>query len=109
MSKIFYFFITIVFLAFGLVLGVFNPHLVKIDLVFQQAQFPLSNIIALSMLLGILLTATYMGSIILKLRWNLKRQLKINTKQTNKTIELNSQLIELKNNVSSSKEITSNV
>lgn len=105
MSKIFYFVMVIVFLAFGLLLGIFNPHLITVDLVFLQTELPLSIIIALSLLFGILLTAIYMGSIILNLKWNIKRLLKEKTKQSNQAIDLNSQLIELRS-TSSSKEIT---
>ena len=96
MSKILHFTIILLFLVFGLGLGVFNPHKVDIDLVFLQTQLPLSIIISLSIFIGILMTIVYLGSIIFKLKWQLKKQIKINTKQSNKTVELNSQLIELK-------------
>ena len=96
MLKIIYFIIALIFIAFGLVLGAFNPHQVNIDLVFLQTNIPLSLLLSISFLLGGFISAIYFGSIVFKLSWRLKKQLKENTKQANKTIELNTQLIELK-------------
>lgn len=95
MSKIFYFVITLLFLAFGLILGIFNPLNVNLDLILLQIQLPLSVLIALSILLGIIITVIFLGSKIIQLSWQIKRLTKENTKQVNKTVELNSQLIEI--------------
>lgn len=96
MTKIIYLIIAILFIIFGIILGVFNPHKVDISLIYLQTQTPLSIIISLSVLFGILITVIFLGSIIFKLSWQLKRQIKENIKQANKNIELNSKLIEAK-------------
>jgi putative membrane protein len=106
MSKILYFVITLLFLAFGLVLGIFNPHEVDLDLILLQIQLPLSVLIALSILFGIIITVFFLASKIIQLSWRIKRLTKENTKQINKTLELNSQLIELKHNQAEAASLT---
>ncbi len=96
MLKILYFIIAIFFLAFGLILGLFNPNSVNVDLVFLQTDLPLSILISLSVLFGIFITAIYLGSIILKLSVQKKILTKINAKQKGRTLDLNNKLIEIK-------------
>jgi len=97
MFKIISFTISLLFLAFGLVLGIFNPHLVHLDLVLQQTELPLSIIIASSLLAGIFISAIYLGTVLFKIKWNLRVKSKENQRLNNQILDLNRQLIEYQN------------
>ena len=97
MFKIISFTISLAFLVLGLLLGLFNPHSVNIDLIIFQAQLPLSLIIASSILLGLLIASIYFGSFTLRTKWALKKQLKENQKLNNTILDLNRKILEKEN------------
>lgn len=95
MTKIFSFTITILFLLIGLTLGILNPNLVPFDLFWTQIEMPLSLLLAIALVIGMLLASFYFFSQTLKLKWRLKRHEKANKKQLDEIIQLKKQMLEL--------------
>ncbi|MPQ75995.1 LapA family protein [Hydrogenovibrio sp. JE_KL2] len=101
MFKAFSIIITILFLAFGIFLGVLNPGNVKFDLIFQQIDIPLSILLAITFSIGMLLSGIYFTFILLSKQWQLRKANKQNTKLSGEIVQLQKQIADYEN----SKEI----
>ncbi|MBD3822317.1 MAG: LapA family protein [Thiotrichales bacterium] len=107
MFKAFSIIITILFLAFGIFLGVLNPGNVKFDLIFHQIDIPLSILLAITFSIGMLLSGIYFTFILLSKQWQLRKANKQNAKLSGEIVQLqkqiadyeNSKVIEAKNEV----------
>ncbi len=103
MYKIISFTISLVFLALGLLLGIFNPHSVDVDFISFQTQLPLSLVIASSILLGLLIALIYLGSSFFAMKWKIRKMNKESLKLNNQILNLNRQLLEQKTEILSTK------
>lgn len=92
MGKLLSLIITLLFLAFGVVVGVLNPELVKLNLFTLYISLPLGLSLMLFFVLGILIGALTIFPQVMRLRWQLKLQRKANTKQVNEIIDLKKKL-----------------
>ncbi len=88
MRKLFIFFIVIMLLILGVVLGVLNPSLVELNVFLIKITLPLGLILALTLVVGALLGAAVLSLKIGGLRWKLRKQERINKKQSNHILEL---------------------
>ena len=92
MLKIISLIATLLFVAAGILLGVLNPTPIKLDLFLLTPTLPLSLIMAIMFIFGLLLGALLMASKIFRLRWQLAKESKKNRKQANQIIELKTEL-----------------
>lgn len=95
MFKTLSFLITLIFLAFGLVLGVLNPTVVSFDLFIFQTELPLSILMALAIMLGMFISAFYFTSQMLRQKWLYKKLIKENQRQAAEVLELKKQLVDM--------------
>lgn len=96
MAKILSFIITIFFLIIGLTLGVLNPSSVPFDLFFFQTDIPLSILLAIALVIGMLIGSLYTLSQLVKLRWQVKRLEKDNKKQLDNIVQLKKEAVTAK-------------
>ncbi|GEM_PF-2980447 len=73
MFKIFSLVVAVLFVLLGLVLGLLNPHEVLFDGYFVQIHLPLSLLLALSFILGLLMGAVVILSQVWRAKWQLAR------------------------------------
>lgn len=92
MLKLFTLIASLVFVTFGVLLGVLNPTPVKLDLFFLTPTLPMSIVMALIFILGLALGAGLIGLKVMKFRWSLNRLEKRSRQQANQIIELKKQL-----------------
>lgn len=92
MFKIFSLIATIFFIVTGVLLGVLNPTPIKLDLFLLTPTLPLSMIMAIMFILGLIIGALLITSKMLKVRWVLAKEQKHSKKQANQIIELKKQL-----------------
>ena len=88
MFKLISFTVTLFILGIGMALGVLNPHPVTLDLFLIRPTLPLSLVLAVMLILGILLGASIILIQVAQLKWRLRKQIKINQKQSSQIIEL---------------------
>ncbi len=88
MRKLFIFFIVIMLLILGAVLGVLNPSLVELNVFLIKVTLPLGVILALTLVVGALLGAAVLSLKVGGLKWKLRKQERINKKQSNQILEL---------------------
>jgi len=102
MRKLFIFFIVIMLLILGAVLGVLNPSLIELNVFLIKITLPLGLVLALTLVIGALLGASVLSLKIGGLRWKLRQQERINKKQSNEILELkkvaSNEALALKNN-----------
>ena len=92
MLKLFTTLAAMMFLVLGVLLGLLNPTLVSFDYYFNQLQLPLSILLGLAFVSGIVLALFFMLFQVLTLRYQLRQINKKYGKQVNETIELKKQL-----------------
>ena len=97
MSKIVAFIFIIVFLVLGVTIGLLNPVEVPVNLFLLQPSIPLSVVMAVMFILGMLIGASIVFTKILRLQWTLK-------KLQHEKQKLSNQLIQLKKNHLQEKE-----
>ncbi|WP_019556279.1 LapA family protein [Thiomicrorhabdus arctica] len=88
MFKLISFTVTLFILAIGMVLGVLNPAPVTLDLFLIRPTLPLSLVLAAMLILGVLLGASVMLVQVAQLKWRLRKQVKVNQKQSSQLIQL---------------------
>ncbi len=88
MFKLISFTVTLFILGTGMVLGVLNPAPVTLDLFLIRPTLPLSLVLAVMLILGVLLGAGVILVQVAQLKWRLRKQIKINQKQSNQIIQL---------------------
>lgn len=89
MAKLFSWAISFAVLALGVILGALNPDLVKFDAFFGILEVPLSVLLAISLVIGLLIGSAFMFSKVVYYRWQLQ-------KSTKKNRALSDQLIQSK-------------
>jgi uncharacterized integral membrane protein len=82
----------LVFLGLGVMLGVLNPTPVQVDFFFQQHTFPLSVVLSVSFVIGLLFAGFFMSIQLVKAKWAIRKLNKEIKKQTNEIIELQKKL-----------------
>lgn len=92
MIKLLTLFATLAFLGFGVVLGLLNPTLVSFDYFFDQRHIPLSILLSISFVSGMLFAGLFVFTQVMRLQWKLHRLNKHNKQQTIEIIELKKQL-----------------
>ena len=92
MLKIISLIATILFVAAGVLLGVLNPTPIQLDLFWMTPTLPLSLIMASMFIFGLLLGALLIASKMIRLRWQLSKETKLNRKQANQIIDLKAKL-----------------
>ena len=95
MSRILSLIITLLFLSAGLILGVLNPAIVPFDVFWAQIEIPLSLLLAIAVVIGMLLAGFYAFSQLIKLKWELRRSEKNNKKQMDEIIRLKKDILDL--------------
>jgi uncharacterized membrane protein YciS (DUF1049 family) len=88
MFKLISFTVTLFILGIGMVLGVLNPAPVTLDLFLIRPTLPLSLVLAMMLILGVLLGAGVILVQVAQLKWRLRKQIKINQKQSSQIIQL---------------------
>jgi len=80
--------LTALFLIAGTTIGVFNPQLVTLDLVWFKQELALSILMAVVFIVGMLIGASIMLVQITKLKWLLAKQKRVNQKQAEQILQL---------------------
>lgn len=80
------------FVGFGVVLGLLNPTLVSFDYFFGQRHIPLSILLSVSFVIGMVLAGFFVFSQVVRLQWKLYRLNKHHKQQAIEIIELKKQL-----------------
>lgn len=93
MFKLISFAMTLLFLAIGVTLGVLNPTPIELDLFFVKPVLPLSLVLALVFILGILLGASIILLQVVRLKWQLRRLTKLNQSQLNQILQFKKESI----------------
>ncbi|MGM0541146.1 MAG: lipopolysaccharide assembly protein LapA domain-containing protein [Pseudomonadota bacterium] len=88
MFKLISFTVALLILGVGMVLGVLNPEPVTLDLFLIRPTLPLSLILALMLIFGVILGAGVILIQVAQLKWRLRKQIKINQKQSSQIIQL---------------------
>lgn len=87
---------TVLFLLIGLLLGVLNPGLVKIDFYLIAFEFPLGLALATVLVSGMLLGALLIKMQVTQLKWRLSKQIRLNQKQADELVKTKKTLAESK-------------
>lgn len=88
MSKIVSLTVTILFLSVGVLLGILNPNTVPFDIFFYQLQSPLSLLLAIFLIIGMLIGGLFMSAQVFRLRWAIKKLEKENQKRAHEVLEM---------------------
>ncbi|QCU90112.1 LapA family protein [Thiomicrorhabdus sediminis] len=80
--------LTLCFVFIGVSLGVLNPSEVMLDLFFVQMQLPLSVVMAVLFICGMLLGALFILMQVIRLNWMLRRKTKENQKLSDQIVQL---------------------
>lgn len=88
---------TLAFLTAGILLGVLNPTPVSIDLFLISPVLPLSVLLALVFILGLLIGAVLISLKTMPYKWKYSKSLKENRKQASEILELKKKLGTSKN------------
>lgn len=88
MAKIISIIVTIVFLAFGVVLGILNPTSVPFDLFVVQMNLPLSVLLALTFIVGMLVGSLFVFSQVVKSRLQISKLRKQNNHLSNEILAM---------------------
>lgn len=86
--------ITLLFLGLGFILAILNPNLVALDLYWYQFELPLSLLMVISFVIGLLTAGIIFLSKTLKLKWQLKHHQKVEKKQLNEIMTLKKNLLD---------------
>lgn len=93
MSKLISIILIIAVIIFGLVLGILNPSFVMLDGFFFKREIPLSLIIAVSLVIGLIIGTLLIATKLWYVRWQLKGLKKINQNQADKLLVLQKEKI----------------
>ena len=93
---------TLIILGIGMVLGVLNPTPVTLDLFLIRPTLPLSLVLAVMLILGVLLGAGVILVQVAQLKWRLRKQIKLNQKQSNQIIQLKKDQVSVNNTLKES-------
>lgn len=96
MLKVFSLLITVLVLLLGLALGVLNPTPVKFDAFFIVTELPLSILLVIALIVGGLMGVLALSAQLIRLRWQLKSQMRINQKQADQVIQLTKEITQFK-------------
>lgn len=88
--------ITLLFIVTGVTLGVLNPTSVVLDLFLIKLSMPLSVVMAVLLILGMIIGATIIFMQVMRLRWIIRRKTKENQKLSNQIIQLRKANTEVK-------------
>jgi putative membrane protein len=88
MFKLVSFVVTLFFLMVGITLGVLNPTAVTLDLFILQPQVPLSMVMAVTLILGMVFGALMILVQVMRLRWKLRKQIRANRKLSDQIVQL---------------------
>lgn len=84
---------TLAFLALGVIVGMLNPTLVPFDYLFNQRHVPLSILLSVAFIFGMVFAGLFAFLQVVRLQWQLHRLNKSNKQQANELIELKKQLL----------------
>jgi len=76
----------------GAVLGVLNPNPVDLNLFVLKTTIPLGLVLALTLVVGALLGASVLSLKMGGVKWKLRKQVRLNKKQTNQLLDLKKEL-----------------
>lgn len=96
MFKIFSLLMTVLVLLFGLALGVLNPTVVKFDAFFVVTELPLSILLAITLIIGGLIGVLALSAQVIRVRWQLKSQIRKNQKQSDQVVQLTKEITQFK-------------
>lgn len=96
MLKLFSLLFIISFLIIGVVLGILNPSSVELNLLITSIDLPLSVIMAVLFILGLVVGAAIISMQVIRLRWALRQKTKQNLKLTDQIIQLKKANIQVK-------------
>lgn len=96
-------FVLIVLIAIGVVLGVMNPHVVTLNLPGYHFEWPLSVVMALALVLGMLLVGLSMLSSWISWRWQLRKSNRQLKKCEDEKLHLRQQVHELRHELTLTK------
>ncbi len=96
-------FVLIALIAIGVVLGVMNPHAVTLNLPGQRLSLPLSLVMALALVAGMLLVGLSMASSWISWRWQLRKTNRQLKKCEEEKLRLRQQVHELRHALTLSK------
>ena len=96
--------LTALFLIFGTAIGVFNPQLVNLDLIWIKQELALSILMAIVFILGMLLGASIMLLQITKLKWQLSKQKRSNQKQGEQILQLKKASVQTLSNLDKNRQ-----
>lgn len=88
MFKLLSLILTLCFVFIGVSLGVLNPSEVMLDLYFVQMQLPLSVVMAVLFICGMLLGALFILMQVFRLNWMLRRKTKENQMLSDQIVQL---------------------
>lgn len=94
MLKLLSLFVTLVVLALGIILGVLNSTPVELNLFLIKPTLPLSLVLTLFLLVGFLVGALIVFMQVIRIKWQLRKQIKLNQKQADQIIQLKKANIE---------------
>ncbi len=84
---------TLAFLALGVMVGMLNPTLVPFDYLINQRHVPLSILLSVAFILGMVFAGLFAFIQVVRLQWQLHRLNKSHKQQANEFIELKKQLL----------------
>lgn len=87
--------VILLFIVVGIVIGVLNPHNVSINVFIQTLEIPLSIVISVSLLLGVIVGAALVIYKSMTLSWQLHQKSKQHDKLYNELIQCKKQLAEI--------------
>ncbi len=93
MFKLISFIVTFIILSIGMVLGALNPTPVTLDLFLIRPTLPLSLVLAVMLILGVVLGAAVILVQVAQLKWRLRTQTKLNQKQSDQIVQLKKEQI----------------
>lgn len=96
MLKLFSLLFIISFLIIGVVLGILNPSSVELNLLITSIDLPLSVIMAVLFILGLVVGAAIISMQVIRLRWALRQKTKQNLKLSDQIIQLKKANIQVK-------------
>jgi putative membrane protein len=101
MAKLITILIALLFIAVGVVLGLLNPQVVHFDGYFAQVDLPLSVLMAIAFMIGLVLGGFLLFSQILALQWRIGKLTREARKREKEISELNGQILAHKQQVAS--------
>lgn len=96
--------LTALFLVFGAAIGVFNPQLVTIDLLFFKQELALSILLSMVFIIGMLIGASIMLVQITQLKWRLRKQKRANQKQSDQILQLKKASVQTLSNLDKNRQ-----